>query len=104
MNALEKPSSTPAPVINEYTSNLSLGAIGLLLQMSNLPELDYCTKEDIYRSNPTGSHRRIDRAIDELLAHKCLVEMSDHRLAVNKSIIVQQMHLVHGNLLLRMEG
>lgn len=104
MNAMVNSSNIVLPVFRSNSSQLSLEAIGILLQMSNVPELDYCTKEDLYRSNPAGSVRKIDRTIDELIKHKCLIETNDNRLAVNKAVIVQSMRLVHGNLLLRMEG
>ena len=80
-------SKTISPFFKAATPKLSLEAIGLLLQMSNVPELDYCKKEDLYRSNPAGSVRKIDSTIDELIDQKCLIEIND-RLAVNKAVIV----------------
>lgn len=103
MNTMEISKNTVLPVFRINTSKLSFEAIGLLLQMSNVPELDYCKKEDLYRVNPDSSVRRIDKIIDELLDNNCLLK-TEGRLAVNKSVIVQNMQLIHGNLLLRMEG
>lgn len=98
---------TPNIIKPEFKPNslqLSLEAIGMLLQMSNVPEFDYCKREDLYRMNPTWEVCKIDKIIDELIDHQCLIETNNHRLAVNKFIIVQAMQLVHGNLLLRTEG
>lgn len=92
-----------SPVFGENFPKMSSAAIGVLLQMVNMTELDYCTRNDLYRSNPADTAFKINRAVDELISNGCIVETHDNRLAVNKVMIAQKMKLVHGNLLIRME-
>ena len=104
MNTMVNSSNVISPVFRSNSLKLSLEAVGLLLQMTNVPELDYCTIDDLYRMNPVSSVRKINRIIDELLDNKCLIKTDDNRLAVNKAVIAESMQVIHGNLLLRMEG
>ena len=96
-------SKVNCPIFNNKLPKMSSAAIGVLLQMVNMTELDYCTRNDLYKNNPADTTFKINQAVDELISNGCIVETHDHRLAVNKVMIAQKMQLVHGNLLIRME-
>ncbi len=75
------------PVMNENFPRISLLAFGLLGQMINIPELDYCTIDKLYNNNRLNSITEITNAVEELIAKHCIIKTSDNRLAVDKKIV-----------------
>lgn len=76
------------PILNENFPKISLMALGILGQMINVPELDYCTIDKLYNNNILDSIADITDAVEELIDNNCVIKLCDKRLAVNKNIIV----------------
>ena len=75
------------PVMNKNFPKISLLAFGILGQMINIPELDYCTIDNLYNNNRLNSIAELTDAVEELIATHCIIKTSDNRLAVDKKIV-----------------
>ena len=59
------------PVMNKNFPKISLLAFGILGQMINIPELDYCTIDKLYNNNRLNSIAELTDAVEELIATHC---------------------------------
>ncbi len=91
------------PVFDKDFPKLSLIAVGVLGQMINEPELDYCTMDKLYNSNSADGIADITDAVEELISKGCLIKTSENKLAVDKHLLVQ-MQIVSGSSNINVEG
>ena len=94
INAPEESYICP-PVFDEDFPKLSLSAIGILGQMMNVPELDYCTIDKLYNNNISDSIGEITDAVEELIDNGCVIKTQDNRLAIDKHLLTK-MRIVSG--------
>lgn len=91
------------PVFNKNFPKLSLLALGVLGQMINEPELDYCTIDKLYDSNSSDTISDITEAVNELIGKGCLIKTAENKLAVDKHLLVK-MQIVSGSRTVNLEG
>lgn len=77
------------PDFEKHFPRLSLSALGVLGQMINVPELDYCTFNKLCQSNPADNPDEIKEAVNELHKEGFIIFVDENILAVNKHIITQ---------------
>lgn len=77
------------PVFNNKFPKLSLEALGVLGQMINLPEMDYCNFSKLCEMNPADSPAVIKAAVEELLNEGCIIKINGKILAVDKHVVTK---------------
>ena len=77
------------PDFEKQFPKLSLAALGVLAQMINVPELDYCSLSELCQSNPADSPDEIEMAVNELHKNGIVIFIEDNILAVDKHVITQ---------------
>ena len=77
------------PAFNKDFPKLSLEAIGILGQMINLPEMDYCDFSKLCDMNPVDSPTVIENAVEELLNEGCIIKINENILAVDKHVLTK---------------
>ena len=71
--------------------NLSLEALGVLSTMINVPEYDYCTFDELCKTNDVDTPTTVRKAINELLSRKYLIKttkLNNEVYSVNKAALV----------------
>lgn len=77
------------PDFDKKFPRVSLSALGVLSQMVNVPELDYCNLSKLYESNPANSPDEIKNAIMELLRQGLVITVGNDIFAVDKHVLTK---------------